>query len=369
MHPPKESILDPAEAIRVAAIFHQKNTILSGIAAPLPLSYTKRVTTSEPSNVNTPPSDTKDLSETSTRRYTPIGQIGAGSMGTVYKVHDTSLNNEVIALKLLNNSLLTDASFVARFQREIIVARKLSHPNIVRIFDFGELKKGGHYFTMELVEGEDLRALIERYRSTLPLDRAIRIIFQLALALDYSHGVGITHRDLKPENVLLGRDDHVKLSDFSSAKDIVLERKLTPEGAILGTPFYMPPELLKGGAATPQLDIYSLGIVFFEMLTGEPPFTGDSLATIIAKHITQELPKLSKFRSDVPSWCQDLIEICTDKEPTQRYASMSELAGDLIRYSAPMKIDLTVPAIPKSVVDAATKAARRSRGLRGLLGF
>jgi len=318
--------------------------------------------------VNIPPSDTKDLSETSTRRYAPIGQIGAGGMGTVYKVHDTSLNNETVAFKLLNSNLLTDKTFVARFQREIVVARKLSHPNIVRIFDFGELKNGGHYFTMELVEGQDLRALIDKHRSTLPIERSVKILFELALALDYAHGMGITHRDIKPENVLLTHDDHVKLSDFSSAKDIVLDRKLTPEGAVLGTPFYMAPELLKGGAITPQLDIYSLGIVFFEMLAGEPPFTGDSLATIIAKHITQELPKLRNFRSDVPSWCQEFIEICTDKNPSLRYASMSELIGDLVRYSAPMKINLSVPAIPDSLIDAATKASRRGSGLRGLLG-
>jgi serine/threonine-protein kinase len=249
-----------------------------------------------------------------------------------------------------------------------VVARKLSHPNIVRIFDFGELKNGGHYFTMELVEGQDLRALIDKHRSTLPIERSVKILFELALALDYAHGMGITHRDIKPENVLLTHDDHVKLSDFSSAKDIVLDRKLTPEGAVLGTPFYMAPELLKGGAITPQLDIYSLGIVFFEMLAGEPPFTGDSLATIIAKHITQELPKLRNFRSDVPSWCQEFIEICTDKNPSLRYASMSELIGDLVRYSAPMKINLSVPAIPDSLIDAATKASRRGSGLRGLLG-
>jgi len=319
--------------------------------------------------VTTPPSDTKDLSENSTRRYSLIGQLGAGGMGTVYKVHDTSLDNEPVALKLLNKNLLTDKTFVARFQREIIVARKLSHPNIVRIFDFGELKDGRHYFTMELVEGQDLRALIEKHRSALPIDRAIKILFQLSLALDYAHLMGITHRDIKPENVLLTHDYHVKLSDFSSAKDIVLDRKLTPEGAILGTPFYMPPELLKGGAITQQMDIYSLGIVFFEMLAGEPPFKGDNLATVIAKHISQEVPKLSSFRNDLPGWCQEFIEICTDKNPALRYASMSELIGDLVRYSAPMKIDLSVPAIPTSLIHAASKASRSGRGLRGLLGL
>lgn len=217
--------------------------------------------------MNTPPPDTTDLSETSTRRYVAVAQIGAGGMGTVYKVKDTSLNDEMVALKLLNKNLLTDETFVARFRREIVVARKLSHPNIVRIFDFGDLKNGGHYFTMELVEGQDLRAVIDKNRANLPLDRAVRILFQLALALDYSHGLGIMHRDIKPENVLLTRDDHVKLSDFSSAKDIVLDRKLTPEGSILGTPFYMPPELMKGGSITPQVDIYALGIVFFEPST------------------------------------------------------------------------------------------------------
>lgn len=319
--------------------------------------------------MNTPPSDTKDISENSTRRYAPLGQIGAGAMGTVYKVQDTSLNNEVVALKLLNKNLLTDQTFVARFQREIIVARKLSHPNIVRIFDFGELKNGGHYFTMELVEGEDLRAVIDKHRASLPIERAIQILFQLALALDYAHGMGITHRDIKPENVLLTRDDHVKLTDFSSAKDIVLDRKLTPEGAMLGTPFYMPPEMLKGGSITPQNDIYALGIVFFEMLTGDPPFTGDSLAAIIAKHITQELPKIQARRPDVPAWCQEFTEICTDKNPANRYASISELIGDLVRYAAPMKIELSAPAIPTSLVRAAMKAGRRSGGVRGLLGF
>jgi serine/threonine-protein kinase len=346
-----------------------KKVNVSNVAATSALPYTIFDSALEHAYVTTSPPDTTDLAESSTRRYIAVAQIGAGGMGTVYKVKDTSLNDEMVALKLLNKNLLTDETFVARFRREIVVARKLSHPNIVRIFDFGDLKNGGHYFTMELVEGQDLRAVIDKNRSTLPLDRAVRILFQLALALDYSHGLGIMHRDIKPENVLLTRDDHVKLSDFSSAKDIVLDRKLTPEGSILGTPFYMPPELMKGGAITPQVDIYALGIVFFEMLAGEPPFTGDSLTTIIAKHITEEPPPITKFRRDSPGWCQEFIEICTDKNPAQRYSSASELIHDLVTYSARSGIDLSAPAIPKSLLEASMKGMRRSRGILGLVGI
>lgn len=150
--------------------------------------------------------ETLDLTEALACRYKPLELIGSGGIGVVYKVYDISLNNEPVALKLLNRNLLPDPSYAARFRREVSVARRLAHPNIVKIFDFSELRAGGYFFTMELVEGSDLRAVITREGSKLPLRRALDIIFQAALALDYAHRIGIVHRDIKAENILIAAD-------------------------------------------------------------------------------------------------------------------------------------------------------------------
>jgi serine/threonine protein kinase len=287
-------------------------------------------------------------------------------MGTVFRVQDRGLNNEPVALKLMNSAFLSDPVYVSRFRREVALARKLSHPNIVKIFDFGQLQSGGYFFTMELVEGEDLRKLINRYGATLPVEDALTLFFQIVTALDYAHRSGIIHRDIKPENILIcGESREVKLSDFSSAREIVLDQGLTPEGGVIGTPHYLAPELLKSKSVKPQIDVYSVGILLFELLAGVPPFSADVVAAVFAQHLTKPIPQVSNYRSDIPGWCQELIEICAEKDPSNRFPSMSELLGELFRQAVKSGIPISTTAIPGSLLDFAQAGVSR----KGLLSW
>ncbi len=307
-----------------------------------------------------------DLTEVSANRYIPLDVIGTGSIGTVFRVQDRGLNNEPVALKLMNSAFLSDPVYVSRFRREVALARKLSHPHIVKIFDFGQLQTGGYFFTMELVEGEDLRKLIDRRKAKIQLEDALSIVFQIATALDYAHNQGIIHRDIKPENILIAKDSlEIKVSDFSSAREIVLDQGLTPEGGLIGTPYYLAPELLKSKGVSPQIDIYALGIVLFELLAGVQPFTSDVVAAVFAQHLTKPIPKLSDYRPDVPEWCQELLEICTEKNPSNRFSSMSELVKEIFCQAVKTGITLQAPAIPQSLLKLSSAGATR----RGLLSW
>jgi serine/threonine protein kinase len=310
--------------------------------------------------VPTPQPPDLDLTEISANRYISLDIIGAGSIGVVYRVQDRGLNNEPVALKLMNSAFLNDPVYVSRFRREVAVARKLSHPHIVKIFDFGQLQSGGYFFTMELVEGEDLRKLITRHKAALPIEDALNFFFQIVVALDYAHGAGIIHRDIKPENILVSRDSRdIKLTDFSSAREIVLDQGLTPEGGVIGTPHYLAPELLKSKSVSPLIDIYSVGILLFELLTGAPPFTADAVAAVFAQHLTKPIPKIKNARSDAPDWCQELAEICTEKDPSNRFSSMSELLGELFRQATKSGYSLASSAIPYSILQLSKSSLRR----------
>lgn len=301
-----------------------------------------------------------DLTETSANRYIPLDVIGAGSIGTVYRVQDRGLNNEPVALKLMNSAFLSDSVYVSRFKREVALARRLSHPHIVKIFDFGELQRGGYFFTMELVEGEDLRKLIARYGATLPVEDALNFFFQIVVALNYAHINGIIHRDIKPENVLITRETRdVKISDFSSARELILDQGLTPEGGVIVTPNYPAPEMLKSKSVSPLIDVYSVGIVLFELLTGKPPFTADVVAAVFAQHLTKPIPKLKTIRVDAPDWCQEMVEICTEKDPANRFCSMSELIGELFRQATKAGYSLTSRALPDSIAQLSMRSLRR----------
>jgi serine/threonine-protein kinase len=309
-----------------------------------------------------PPLNLIDLTEASACRYLPIEVIGTGAIGTVYKVQDCGLNNEPVALKLLHRNLIPDPVHAGRFRREVALARRLSHPHIVKIFDFGELKTGGYFFTMELISGPDLRKLLALATTPLPISRALSIFLQTALALDYAHSQGIVHRDIKPENILLeGEHSHVKLSDFSSAKEIALDLGLTPEGNILGSPHYMAPELLRS-EVTPKIDIYSLGIVLFELLTGHAPFNGDTLGSVLSQHVKDPIPSVQKRRPDAPSWCQEIIETCTEKNPNDRFSSMSEMIYELLEYIFRSGLSISTPSIPSSAMELARRAVSTRRG-------
>jgi serine/threonine-protein kinase len=303
-----------------------------------------------------------DLTESSACRYLPIELVGTGAIGTVYKVQDCGLNSEPVALKLLHKNLIPDPVSAGRFRREVALARRLSHPHIVKIFDFGELKAGGYFFTMELINGPDLRKLLSNTTTPLPISLALSIFLQTAIALDYANSRGIVHRDIKPENILLeGEHSHVKLSDFSSAKEIALDLGLTPEGNILGSPHYMAPELLRS-EVTPKVDTYSLGIVLFEMLTGKAPFDGDTLGSILSQHVKDPIPSISKLRPDAPAWCQEIVETCAEKNPNDRFSSMSEMIYEFLEYTFRSGVTISIPSIPSSVIDLARRSVSPRSG-------
>ena len=256
-------------------------------------------------------------------RYTLSDRLATGGMGTVFVALDNRLERNV-ALKLLKEDLAADPRFVERFRREARAAGALSHPNIASVFDYGE-DHAHHFIVMELVEGRDLGRVL-REEGPLSEDRATRIAAQIADALEHSHAAGLIHRDIKPENVIVGSGDRVKVTDFGIAR-AQAETSLTATGSFLGTAQYISPEQASGAEVTPASDIYSLGIVLFEMLTGTVPFTGDSAVAVAMRHINDRVPAPSSMRSEVSPTMDAVVEKATASQPEARYATASAFAG------------------------------------------
>ncbi|TMD87114.1 MAG: Stk1 family PASTA domain-containing Ser/Thr kinase [Chloroflexi bacterium] len=254
--------------------------------------------------------------------------IGRGGMATIYRGQDLRMDR-VVAIKVLREVYSTDPKFVTRFQREAKAASALQHPNIVQVYDYGQTD-GNYFIVMELVEGTDLRRYL-RSRGVLAVDRAIIIAHDVALGLGAAHRRGIVHRDVKPQNVLVGRDGSIKLTDFGIAsvyKDINAER-LTTTGMTLGTVQYYAPEQAQGEIVSPAADVYALGIVMYEMLTGRTPFDGDTPVAVAMQHI-QDLPTPpSHFNPNIPPALEEIILRCLEKAPEMRYSDGSALARAL----------------------------------------
>ena len=261
-------------------------------------------------------------------RYQLGESIGRGGMATIYRGQDMRMDR-VVAIKVLREVYSTDPKFVTRFQREAKAASSLQHPNIVQVYDYGQTD-GNYFIVMELVEGTDLRRYL-RSRGVLAVDRAIIIAHDVALGLGAAHRRGIVHRDVKPQNVLVGRDGSIKLTDFGIAsvyKDINAER-LTTTGMTLGTVQYYAPEQAQGEIVSPAADVYALGIVMYEMLTGRTPFDGDSPVAVAMQHI-QDLPAPpTLFNPNIPPALEVIILRCLEKEPERRYRDGSTLARAL----------------------------------------
>jgi eukaryotic-like serine/threonine-protein kinase len=261
-------------------------------------------------------------------RYQLQDQIGRGGMATIYRGRDLHMDR-IVAIKVLREVYSTDPKFVTRFQREAKAASALQHPNIVQVYDYGQT--GGNYFiVMELVEGTDLRRYL-RSRGVLDIERAVIIAHDVALGLGAAHRRGIVHRDVKPQNILVGRDGSIKLTDFGIAsvyKDINAER-LTTTGMTLGTVQYYAPEQAQGEIVNPAADVYALGIVMYEMLTGRTPFDGESPVAVAMQHI-QDLPMPpSQLNSNIDPALEDIILRCLEKVPEMRYRDGSQLARAL----------------------------------------
>ena len=281
-------------------------------------------------------------------RYRIIKQIGRGGMADVYLAKDLILDGEEVAVKVLRTNYQTDPIAVARFQREARAMADLDHPHIVRITDIGE-EDGQQYLAMEYVAGLDLKRYIKEHYP-LSNEEAVRIMGQILLAMRLAHTKGIVHRDLKPQNILLTPDGTAKVTDFGIAVAFA-ETSLTQTNSMLGSVHYLSPEQARGSKATVQSDIYAMGIIFYEMLTGHIPYDGDSAVTIALQHFQKPLPSVIAENPSVPQALENVVIKATAKKLTDRYKSVSEMYVDLsssLSYNRRNE--------PKLVFDDATKA-------------
>lgn len=259
-------------------------------------------------------------------RYRIVKQIGRGGMADVYLGKDLILDGEEVAVKVLRTNYQTDPIAVARFQREARAMADLDHPHIVRITDIGE-EDGQQYLAMEYVAGLDLKRYIKEHYP-LSNEEAVRIMGQILLAMRLAHTRGIVHRDLKPQNILLTPDGTAKVTDFGIAVAFA-ETSLTQTNSMLGSVHYLSPEQARGSKATVQSDIYAMGIIFYEMLTGHIPYDGDSAVTIALQHFQKPLPSVIAENPSVPQALENVIIKATAKKLTNRYRSVSEMYVDL----------------------------------------
>ena len=262
-------------------------------------------------------------------RYALISHLARGGMADVYIARDELLGRRV-AVKILHGQFALTDSFVERFRREAQAAANLAHPNIVNIFDWGQ--DGETYFmVMELVEGRNLRDVVRSEGALLPR-RVAEIGSEVAAALGAAHAAGLVHRDIKPANVLLTRDGSVKVTDFGIARAWDDSEELTSTGAVIGTASYFSPEQAQGHPVDARSDLYSLGVVMYEMLAGEPPFTGESPVAVAYQHVRNEPVPLSQLNPSVPPGLESIVMQCLEKDADYRYDNAQELGDDLRRY-------------------------------------
>lgn len=258
-------------------------------------------------------------------RYRIIRSLGEGGMANVYLAHDMVLDRDV-SVKLLRLDLRDDPSTKRRFHREAMAATQLNDPHIVGIYDVGE-DHGLQYMVMQYVKGTDLKAYI-RKNYPIPFPQVIDIMEQVLSAVATAHAHGIIHRDLKPQNILIDENKNVKITDFGIAV-AVSQDSLTQTNTLMGSVHYLSPEQARGSIATKQSDIYSLGIILFELLTGKVPFEGETAVSIALKHFREEIPSVREQNKEIPQALENVIIKATAKEPAERYSSVNEMAADL----------------------------------------
>jgi tRNA A-37 threonylcarbamoyl transferase component Bud32 len=258
-------------------------------------------------------------------RYRLDAQIGAGGMSTVYRAFDTTLERRV-AVKLMHREIASDSDQLERFRREARSVAQLSHPHIVGVIDAGE-EDGRPYIVFEYVEGETLKERIRRM-GRLPIDEAIAYAIEIARALGAAHARAIVHRDIKPQNVLVDEEGSAKVTDFGIARSLE-EEGLTADGRVLGTTDYVSPEQALGHDVDGQSDIYSLGVVLYEMLTGDVPFQGENQVSVAMKHVREDLPDVQLVRPEVSARLAAVLDRMTDKDLAQRHPDAASVELDL----------------------------------------
>jgi serine/threonine protein kinase len=258
-------------------------------------------------------------------RYELVELIGKGGMSSVFKAHDRLLDRTV-AIKVLHPHFTDDEEYVERFRREARSVAQLSHPNIVTVIDRGE-DEGRQYIVFEYVEGENLKQLLQR-TGPMPLRDVLLLGLQMARALAFAHARGLVHRDVKPQNVLLNDDGQAKMTDFGIARSVDVQG-VTITGTVLGTSEYIAPEQARGQRVDAQTDVYSLGVVFYELLTGSVPYEGETFVTVALQHVNEPVPSVLERRPETPPRLALAVERAMAKSPDQRYESMDELVGEL----------------------------------------
>ncbi len=296
-------------------------------------------------------------------KYKIKRELGRGANGVVYDALDTTLDRDV-AIKVLQSGIFSDPVLVSRFEREGKSAAQMDHPHIGAIYELGEVQ-GMHYIAMKLIVGQDLKHIIQA-QGPLPLDRTTHIIAQIAEALDYAHARGLIHRDVKPGNVMVGENDYVTVTDFGLVKVAESSAGLSSAGSVIGTPAYMAPELWDGQDATAQSDIYALGIVAYEMLTGSVPFDAGSPASVMRQHLNAQIPAVARVNPNLPSHVQKALERALAKQPAQRFKTAGEFAAALA--TAPAAVPQTATTTVTSTIPGTTGTKSTGGGATGAQG-
>jgi eukaryotic-like serine/threonine-protein kinase len=263
------------------------------------------------------------------QRYEVLSLLGEGGMGAVYKARDVELGR-VVALKVIRPELARNRAILDRFKQELILATQVTHRNVVRIYDLGEAE-GIKFITMEYVEGENL-ALVLHQRTKLPPKEAVALIEQVCRALEAAHNVGVIHRDLKPQNIMWEKGGRILVMDFGLAKTLEGDR-MTQTGAMVGTMEYMSPEQALAHNLDQRSDIFSLGLIFYELLTGQTPFRADSALASLIKRTQERVVPVSELDNTVPAALSQIVSRCLERDLTLRYQSASELLADLELWS------------------------------------
>ncbi len=262
-------------------------------------------------------------------RYRLIQQVGSGGMAVIYKAQDLSLGRTV-AIKILRPSLTADASFAARFKNEARSVANLQHPNIVTVFDFGNAD-ATQFLVMEFIDGQDLKKIIKA-ESPLGLERALQFGVQLCAGIGFAHRAGIVHADIKPQNVLVTREDGVKVTDFGIAQALTNAQPGERQAVVWGSPHYFSPEQARGERPTTASDVYSIGIVLFEMLTGRTPYSGKDQRELALAHLQTPVPAVTDINPNIPQPIAQIVFKTMSKDPAQRYRMADQLGNVLRAY-------------------------------------
>ena len=331
-----ETYFDPDATSPALAAARRGPAAAAGVLTPAPGSHAASGGTAGPAALAYGTSAALEPGTDFGPRYRIESVLGRGGMGAVYKAYDKDLDR-IVALKLVRPDLTNDPDVIQRFKQELLLASKISHKNVLRIHDLGDVN-GTKFISMAYVEGEDLHRILQK-RGRLPADNAIDIARQLCAALEAAHSEGVVHRDLKPQNVLIDGAGNAYVSDFGLAKSLEAgAASMTRTGELLGTPLYMSPEQAEGKRTDHRSDLYALGLILYEMVTGQVPFSGESMFQVMYQRIKQDPKNPRLLNPDLPNSLVRVIMRCLERDPERRYQSAHEVLRDLDSPHTPFRL-------------------------------